>query len=167
MPPPFHTIIMQKCDLLDTALILCDVTNSTKSDVTAKPTEVVQLSNTHSRNKTDGQKYVTCPQGHMTHDFLSCDLLSLCLAVKEKWGVVNTETAWDVPPFSSCLSKRQPPPPSFPCSNGLQHVPYTLVCDHQNDCQDGSDDRFCHFSPCSLDQLPCGGSHQVGYVSKD
>ena len=162
LPPPFHAIIMQSCNLSDTALILCDVTRATtEPDVTGQHSAVIEEVKLTSRNQTDLRKFVICPHGHVTHDFLSCDALSSCLAVKEMGTVISTDLAWDVPSTTSCLTDVHPPPPSFPCGNGVQHVPYTLVCDHYDDCQDGSDERFCSFAPCTLDQLPCGSSQQV------
>ena len=166
LPPPYNTIVMQNCYAMDTALLLCDVTSATESDVAQQVFDVIEVTSPPSRNRTDHPEYVVCKQGHMTHDFLSCDVLSSCLTTEKSWKIINTALAWDVPSPSSCTTDVQPPPPSFPCSKGLEHVPYTLVCDHRHDCRDGSDERFCHFPPCTVDQLPCRGSHQVGCVSK-
>ena len=41
-------------------------------------------------------------------------------------------------------------PPSFQCQSETQRVPYSLVCDHRQDCLDGSDETFCTFLPCYL-----------------
>ena len=43
-----------------------------------------------------------------------------------------------------------PHPPSFLCINGLQFVPYSLVCDFRVDCGDGSDENFCQYLPCDI-----------------
>ena len=52
--------------------------------------------------------------------------------------------------------------PSFLCSNSVQYVPYTLLCDHRQDCADNSDEDFCQFRPCSgTTPLQCGTSSQV------
>ena len=160
LPPPFRTIVMQNCNSLDTALIVCDVTNSSQLD--ENPLTVIATTNSPLRNGTNQENFVTCPKGHMTHGFLSCDVLSSCQAVEGTLRVVSTELAWDVPPPSSCTTATQPAPPYFSCSNGVQHVPYTLMCNHHDDCQDGGDERFCRFPDCTVDQLPCGGSQQVG-----
>jgi hypothetical protein len=42
------------------------------------------------------------------------------------------------------------PPPYNACANDVQHVPYTFVCDHHDDCQDGSDEAFCVFPACEV-----------------
>ena len=73
-----------------------------------------------------------CPKGHVTHSFLSCDLMSDC------WAENHV----------SCDAPLTPLPPMFECSKGADRVPYTLVCDHRPDCSDGEDEHFCVFPPC-------------------
>ena len=34
-------------------------------------------------------------------------------------------------------------------------LPYTLVCDFQRQCSDGSDENFCVFPPCGISQWKC------------
>nr|KAG5710971.1 hypothetical protein BaRGS_013705 [Batillaria attramentaria] len=47
--------------------------------------------------------------------------------------------------------------PSLPEMNEIEHVPYTLVCDHRSDCKDDSDEDFCVFPPCDpFLQYHCG-----------
>ncbi|XP_070206294.1 G-protein coupled receptor GRL101-like [Littorina saxatilis] len=46
-------------------------------------------------------------------------------------------------------------------STGSQRVPYSLVCDHRQQCADSSDETFCVFAPCSgSDPLQCATSNQ-------
>ena len=87
--------------------------------------------------------FVECPDGHMTHVYLACDVHSTCFALDSSTSV-------------SCAAPLTPLPPSFMCNNGVQHVPYTLVCDHRSDCSDRSDERFCVFTPCNVtSQFQC------------
>ena len=88
--------------------------------------------------------HVTCPTGHMTLTFLACDVQSAC------WASHMDSQA------SSCGAALTPLPPSFTCGNGVERVPYTLVCDHRSDCSDNSDENFCVFPSCRLlGQLQC------------
>ena len=95
--------------------------------------------------------FVECPDGHMTHVYLACDVHSACFALDSSTSV-------------SCPAPLTPLPPSFTCNNGVQHVPYTLVCDHRSDCSDRSDERFCVFTPCNVtSQFQCR-NQQVRYL---
>ena len=102
-------------------------------------------------------KAAVCPSGHLTHDFLSCDSRSACWAASDVRGA-----------RSRCLAPLSPLPPSFPCSDGVGTVPYSLVCDHRHDCSDSSDETFCHFPPCdstnSREMFQCDNL-QVGLLS--
>ena len=96
--------------------------------------------------------FVECPDGHMTHVYLACDIHSACFALDFSTSV-------------SCRAPLTPLPPSFTCNNGVQHVPYTLVCDHRADCSDRSDERFCVFTPCNVTSHFQCRNQQVGYSS--
>ena len=91
---------------------------------------------------------VACPKGHVTHTFLACDVSSTC---------------WDSSSSGSlCAAPLTPLPPLFECANGVEAVPYALVCDFRFDCRDSSDENFCDYPPCSHKRpLPCGRSGQV------
>ena len=78
---------------------------------------------------------VACPEGHMTHSFLACDVKSACWA--RGYGEAYT-----------CGAPLTPLPPSFTCDSEVERVPYTAVCDHRADCGDGSDEDFCVFPVC-------------------
>ncbi|KAK7473479.1 hypothetical protein BaRGS_00035266 [Batillaria attramentaria] len=80
--------------------------------------------------------YTECPAGHVTHDFLACDLQSDC------WSRDDSS--------ASC------PAPLFTCTNGFERVHYTFVCDYRPDCGDGSDENFCVFPPCRVTEFSCG-----------
>ncbi|KAL8624321.1 hypothetical protein ACOMHN_044752 [Nucella lapillus] len=99
------------------------------------------------------QKYkvsiAECIAGHVTHEFLACDIASHCLASRQSGGGF------------SCPTELDPPPPSFLCGNEWQEVAYTLVCDHRDDCSDRSDERFCVFPPCPQHSTFDCGDRQV------
>ena len=85
----------------------------------------------------------TCPDGHVTHDFLSCDPATDCLA----------ETDVD-----TCETENGGVIPLFICEEGVQTLAFTLVCNHQEDCRDGSDEDRCVFEECEgflCDNLQC------------
>ncbi|KAL8603654.1 hypothetical protein ACOMHN_017151 [Nucella lapillus] len=54
----------------------------------------------------------------------------------------------------------------FLCRNGRQHVQYSLLCDHHNDCNDESDEDFCAFpAPPSVIHFTGTGSSTVTAVN--
>ena len=86
-----------------------------------------------------------CPAGHWTHEFLACDLQSACWQLDnlgERRAAMNTNRN-ATPPCQSLLSTM------FTCRSSVERVPYSLVCDHSQDCQDASDEDFCVYPPCS------------------
>ena len=95
--------------------------------------------------------HVVCPSGHWTHTFLACDVLSDCWgrgALRQGGG---SDAERNMTSFCrSTLSTL------FTCRNGVEYVPYSLVCDHSPDCQDSSDEDFCVYPSCShRDQFEC------------
>ena len=90
--------------------------------------------------------YTLCPHGHVTHVFLSCDVNSHC------WS-----SSFQLP----CRAPGQSLPPPFWCITGVEHVPYTLVCDHRQDCSDGSDEDFCVFRQCMENEMSACHSRKV------
>ena len=106
---------------------------------------------------TSSVSVVQCPQAHVTHTFLACDVFSHC------WAPVVSLRSPTLSTFS-CPAPLSPSPPYFTCANGVQHVPYSLVCDHRPDCADGSDEDFCLLPACRwLEQFDCG-RQQVGWA---
>ena len=84
-----------------------------------------------------------CPDGHVTHDFLSCDPATDCF----KEDFVDT-----------CETENGGVIPMFTCEDGVQTLAFTLVCDHRQDCRDGSDEDQCVFEACEgflCDNLQC------------
>ena len=85
--------------------------------------------------------HVVCPSGHWTHAFLACDVQSACWQ-QDKLSESNIKSRMASPCLSNLLTL-------FTCRNGVGHVPYSLVCDHSEDCLDTSDEDFCVHPPCS------------------
>ncbi|XP_076434622.1 uncharacterized protein LOC143274635 [Babylonia areolata] len=79
-------------------------------------------------------RFIHCPRGHLTQSFLACDVHTDC------WH--HDVTAM------TCQAPLTPLPPTFQCSNNLELVPYSLLCDSRSDCSDESDEDFCVFPPC-------------------
>ena len=117
-----------------------------------------------------GQSYskwspVSCPKGHLTHNFLACDVSTSCWARSDVTFSFSPDT-WAFPTSLSCPVQpaKMSPAPYFPCKSEEQRVPYSLVCDHRRDCADESDETFCKFFPCNLQsQFECR-SKQVCFV---
>ena len=86
---------------------------------------------------------LSCPNSHVTRNFLLCDVNSQC-------GVDEMMTTCPVENKHSNM---------FLCENGRQTLPYTLVCDHISHCIDSSDEDFCVFSKCNHTQFECS-NHQ-------
>ena len=51
--------------------------------------------------------------------------------------------------------------PRYICDNGLQTVPYTSVCDREETCDDKSDEYFCTYPVCKIDQVKCDFNQKV------
>ena len=85
-----------------------------------------------------------CPSGHWTHEFLACDTQSACWQQDNvrQWRGSKTRRNMTSPcqfPFSEM----------FTCTSGVGRVPYSLVCDHSQDCLDNSDEDFCVHPSCT------------------
>ena len=86
--------------------------------------------------------HVVCSSGHYTHRFLACDAQSHCM----QRGLSRQDSGSDDTLISPCMSILDT---LFTCRNGVEHVPYSLVCDHSQDCLDSSDEDFCVHPSCS------------------
>ena len=92
-----------------------------------------------------------CPNKHLTYVFMACDVSTLCWAGGDAAFSLRPQS-WALPSPQSCPVQLDTKllPPSFQCQSETQRVPYSLVCDHRQDCLDGSDETFCTFLPCDL-----------------
>jgi len=96
---------------------------------------------------------VRCPSGHVTFNFLACDVHSHC------WGRQGSYSF-------SCHAPLASLPPHFACADSVGRVPYSMVCDHRQDCRDNSDEDFCTFRSCTgADEFRCNNG-QVCVYSK-
>ena len=149
----FHKSVRQftviKCDALFKADYLCKI--PTKSDqqsqsqqqsgielpVPAKPASTIP-----------GMR--ECRNQEATKVFLGCDARS---------GI------HDFPGTTTCPhARRGLDIPWFQCRDNKGCVSYTLVCDHRQDCADGSDEDFCVFQPCDWSQFSCHNEKQVSIL---
>ena len=141
------------------ARFLCEMnTNPAQST----PTRKIQFPKRAALSMTEfiDLRMTSCRDGHVTHEFLACDVQSACWArARDAADFTSCRTLRDGgrTASGSCAASLTPLPPSFPCSSGWGEVPYTLVCDHRDDCSDGSDEQFCVFPRCDgQTQFDCG-----------
>ena len=119
------------------------------------PPSLAKINLATSGQDTERWAPVICPSGHVTHTFLACDVATFCLAEGKLTTSLRPE-AWALPTSHSCSEYLTSLPPYFLCRSEQQHVPYTLVCDHQPHCLDGSDETFCKYLPCQWEfQFQC------------
>ena len=141
-------------------LIWCDYLCESKYDGNETEENLHQI--TLPRNVTGNTipDHVTCPLEHVTLSFLACDFQSRCWA--REHGALDK---YDVPLKTWCSARLSSLPPMFTCSSSSQLVPYTLVCDHRQDCHDLSDEDFCAQISCSRSMaIGCSTSAQVNMM---
>ena len=102
--------------------------------------------------------HVVCSSGHYTHEFLACDVRSACQRRDTSGQSSNNEDTES----ALCRSRL------FTCRNGIEHVPYSLVCDHSQDCLDSSDEDFCVHPSCyDARQFECSNKQVLKYKVYD
>ena len=92
-----------------------------------------------------------CPLGHVTHNFLACDVKSNCFEGTNHRSV-------------GCLKGLVRSGPYFTCRNQVERVPFSLVCDYKADCCDESDEDFCQFPACEGRKLYMCANTQVNLL---
>ena len=130
--------------------------------VVAVTTESPKVKLADISNSTFQFPAVRCPSGHYTHQFLACDTHSDCWALDDVRMDISMETGYASTSRWCDLSQNVPEELYFLCRRFGEHVPFTLVCDHGQDCFDGSDEDFCYFRPCFLQKyLSCSDGGEV------
>ena len=140
--PHLHIVPLSSIGNSGTQHILCEKdvseTRTPRNRLSGKPR--VQLPSSDSDSV--GFPYIVCSSGHYTHLFLACEVRSDCLQHDPSRQSSGSDDTLMTPCTSNLATL-------FTCGNGLGHVPYSLVCDHSQDCLDSSDEDFCVYPSCS------------------
>ena len=122
------------CNLLMPPEYICESKKLEEITILQDALELLPEHKLHNQEITK-VKISHCPSHWVVVDFLKCDQFSQCY---------DSE-------LSECMSSTH-----FTCSDGLYTIPYTLVCDHRDECYDGSDEHFCEFQSCPEDMCASG-----------
>ena len=117
-------------------------TPTAKNGLSRKP----QVELPQSDDDSISFSHVVCFSGHYTHRFLACDAQSHCM----QRGPSRQGSGSNDALMALCISVLST---LFTCRNGVEHLPYSLVCDHSQDCLDSSDEDFCVHPSCSGSRL--------------
>ena len=101
------------------------------------------------------QALARCPEGHVTHTFLTCDPKSRCGQATCQF---LSESA-DKTGIMEAKQNRGDIMAMYSCSTYNVMVHYTLVCDFRWDCPDGSDESFCRHPSC--DAFKCSNGQCI------
>ena len=140
---------MEHCDYAITNTFLCKEGGTPaeihKSDQNALGRRGFQLSK--AANSSILSAFNICSSGHWTHKLLACDPRSNCYQdYQSRSGKLRNVRS----PCQTILQTQ------FTCRNEVGQVPYSLVCDHSQDCLDSSDEDFCVHPTCSASwQFEC------------
>ncbi|KAK7451158.1 hypothetical protein BaRGS_00039870, partial [Batillaria attramentaria] len=152
--------VVQEFIQFKTTSHLCELQESPEENLFMQNrtrSSTIRLAVSTNQNQSLDTPHVVCPDGHVTHMLLACDAQSACWARE----AIGNDIRWGVPSYASCPAPITSRPPMFSCRSGVQHVPYSLVCDHRQDCNDASDEDFCDFEQCGGDTpIQCGASKQ-------
>ena len=87
------------------------------------------------------QELLQCKLGHLTLDFLHCDVKSYCgLMRSQRECHIQRQS---VSENNDVTSARKTHVEMFECVETRETIPYTLVCDFRRHCLDGADESFC------------------------
>ena len=125
-------------------------------------------------------KYSLCNENDYILNFLLCDemVMSSCKFYNNSEPSVCTTYAVNlqmVDDISKCrftnnnrteesdCATRAVTTEMFKCTETLKLIHYTFVCDHQPQCDDGTDERFCVYPQCPLSAFQCHSGHCIRY----
>ena len=83
---------------------------------------------------------VACPFGHLTYEFLHCDVKSYCVNL---FSHDTCRQSSDTRNKNVTDHKDGLRVEMFECEETRETIPYTLVCDFRHHCLDGADEHFC------------------------
>ena len=148
-PPPYctafyrsvHHLSVINCDGLQEVDFLCEIPMEADRQ---SQSGIALLEPENPASSLPGM--AECHGQEATLQFLGCGAMS---SVRSPDTTVCPHNTWDLDNLW------------FQCRDHGACVPYTLVCDHRPDCDDGSDEDFCSFEPCSSTQFECRDGKQV------
>ena len=106
------------------------------------------------------QKLTTCPRGHLTHAFLSCDQKSRCGRARCYFNK-RTRSTGEV---TFADEQSVDTVAMYTCSSGDTELSYSLLCDFRQDCADNSDESFCYHPPCT--EFTCTNGQCVSLIKR-
>ena len=134
-------------NFVEYATFVCE--KGTEQKDVSQPVEFLLYSESSFSFHLTRQTLVTCPEGHATHAFLSCDPKSRCGQTE---CYFSTRTREISSPISASRHSVHTVT-MFSCTSSDTEVSYSLLCDFRQDCEDNSDESFCYQPPCA--ELSC------------
>ena len=135
-------VILSDCETSDAIDVLCEEDDE-KDYVDTGGQGAQGIDFSRPRNTSIQIIRVICPSGHWTHQFLACDLQSVCWHRNSFGKSSGRDGRRKI--AAQCQS---PLSTLFTCRKSGERVPYSLVCDHSNDCKDASDEDLCSYPSC-------------------
>ena len=136
---------------------ICESLIPNDKNVSYKSIHLPLLRTTDSVRTILNLSLVQCPEGHVTRDFLSCDPQSKC-GVEHPVSICLLRSNEDrmFIDFTKHLAAAHTLDfqiigkhvPMFACDEGKVSIAYSLVCDFKTECNDLSDEYFCHHVAC-------------------
>ncbi|KAK7479399.1 hypothetical protein BaRGS_00029316, partial [Batillaria attramentaria] len=122
-PPACGTIMPSKatevvnCMAKTLSGILCELEVELP---TSSQDDTIRIQTATINANASGVDLTLCSANHSMHTFLACDVDSDCWLDED----------------GDCTAPMTPLPPQFMCTNEIERVPYSLVCDYRVDCND-------------------------------